>query len=134
MPAQQLEPYQDQIRRSNLRHYSPVPILQTQSEQLSRIIQGQRIVMFRGDMMSIQKTTDDFTSSIAWILSYMIYSFKNKLYLIHQPKMPTRGAFRLLKISRAKAKKKKNLHLTLQPENYYQLTKKLAFQLHERET
>jgi hypothetical protein len=132
MPAQQLEPYQDQIRRSNLRHYSPVPILQTQSEQLSRIIQGQRIVMFRGDMMSIQKTTDDFTSSIAWILSYMIYSFKNKLYLIHQPKMPTRGAFRLLKISRAKAKK--NLHLTLQPENYYQLTKKLAFQLHERET
>jgi hypothetical protein len=126
MPAQQLEPYQDQIRRSNLRYYSPVPILQTRSEQLSRIIQGQRIVMFQGDMMSIQKTTDDFTRSIAWILSYMIYSFENKLYLIHQPKMPTRGVFRLCLRSHG-PRQKKFLHLTLQPENYYQLTKKLAF-------
>jgi hypothetical protein len=76
--------------------------------------------MSRGDVMSIQKTTDDFSMDIT------IHDlFGSKLTGLHTT--PTREVLLfVLKTSRSKGKKKV-LHITWQPENYYQLTEGLPF-------
>lgn len=76
--------------------------------------------MSRGDVMSIQKTTDDFSMEI------MIHDlFESKLTGLHTT--PREVLDSLCLRPHGPRAKKKVLHITWQPENYYQLTKGIAF-------
>lgn len=84
---------------------------------------GCNVPRWRDVQLSIQKTTDDFSMDI------MIHDlFESKLTGLHTT--PTREAFDslCLRPHGPRTKKKKNvLHIAWQPENYYHLTKGLAF-------